>query len=214
MQDLTTPIATDVWVTVSWDKYIQLIDNPVYNQARCYYHDGQLRIEMSPIGYDHAANNNIIGFAVNLYAIFANIPLTGVTNCSFRKSGLGECQPDAAYYLGRNAQAVPAGTRIVNLNQYPPPDLAIEIGDTSIADDLDRKKRLYEQLPVSEYWVVNVSQAKISAFAIANGESQPLAESKLLPGLAIDLLEEMLQRSRTSDQTRVGAWLLQQFQKS
>lgn len=212
MLDLTKPLIAETWIAASWDEFLQLVSSSI-DAASCYYHNGQLRIEMAPVGYDHAADNTVISFAVNLYAVSANIPATGLTNCSFRQPGLSECQPDVAYYLGSNAQAVPYGTKIVSLDRYSPPDLAIEIGDTSIEDDLDRKKRLYEQLPVAEYWVVDVSQAKLSAFAIANGQSRPIAKSQVLPGLAIALLEEALQRSRTANQTQVGAWLLQQFQK-
>ena len=212
MKDLKTPIATDTWVTASWDEYIQIVSNPIYEKAKCYYHQGQLRIEMTPVGYDHAANNTVISFAVNLYAVLKNIPLTGLTNCSFRKQGVRECQPDISYYLGENAQVIPIGTKIVSLNQYPPPDLAIEVGDTSLEDDLERKKKLYEQLKVSEYWVVDVEKAKLSAFAIIEGKSKPITESRFLSGLRMSLLEEALRQSRTSNQTQVGGWLLQQFQ--
>jgi Uma2 family endonuclease len=212
MRDLTTSVPTDVWVTASWDDYMQIVTDPIYDKAKCYYHEGQFRIEMAPVGYDHAADNTIVIFAINLYAVLKNLPLKGLTNCSYRKQGFRECQPDVSYYLGDRAQAVPHSTKIVNLNQYPPPDLAIELGDTTLNDDLNRKKQLYEQLPVCEYWVVNVPKSKIIAFAISGGKSQPLRESQVLPGLQLSVLEEALQQGRSSDQTQVGAWLMQQFQ--
>jgi hypothetical protein len=31
MKDLQTPIPTDTWVTATWDEYIQIISNPIYN---------------------------------------------------------------------------------------------------------------------------------------------------------------------------------------
>ncbi len=213
MTELKTPIPTDTWVTASWDEYIQLVSDPIYGKAKCYYHQGQLRIEMSPVGHDHSSDNTVISVAVNLYGILKNIPLKGLTNCSYRKKGMQECQPDVSYYVGELALVIPRGTKIVDLNQYPPPNLAIEVGDTSLDDDLDRKKKLYEQVKVSEYWVVDVAKAKLSAFAIINGKSQPITESQVLPGLGISLLEEALQRSWSCDQTQVGAWLLQQFQR-
>jgi Uma2 family endonuclease len=86
------------------------------------------------------------------------------------------------------------------------------LGDTSLSDDLNRKKQSYEELKVSEYWVVNVAKAKLSAFTITEGKSQPITESQVLPGLAMSLLEEALRRSWSCDQTEVGAWLLQEFQ--
>jgi Uma2 family endonuclease len=54
MKELQTPIPTDTWVTASWDEYIQLVSNPIYDKAKCYYHQGQLRIEMPPVGHDHS----------------------------------------------------------------------------------------------------------------------------------------------------------------
>jgi Uma2 family endonuclease len=212
MKELQTPISTDTWVTASWEEYIELVSNPIYDEAKCYYHQGQLRIEMPPVAHDHSSDNTVISFAVNLYGICKSIPLKGLTNCSYRKIGIEECQPDVSYYIGERAQVIPRGTKVVNLNEYPPPDLAIEVGDTSLSDDLNRKKQLYEEVQVSEYWVVDVAKAKLSAFAIAKGKSQPITESRVLPGLAMSSLEQALRRSWSCDQTEVGAWLLQQFQ--
>jgi len=211
MKDLQTPIPTDTWVTATWDEYIKLVSNPIYDKAKSYYHQGQLRIEMPPVGHDHCSDNTVISFAVNLYAICKSIPLKGLTNCSYRKKGVQEYQPDVSYYIGERALILPRGTKVVNLNEYPPPDLAIELGDTSLSDDLNRKKQSYEELKLSEYWVVNVAKAKLSAFAITDGKSQPITESQVLPGLAMSLLEEALRRSWSCDQTEVGNWLLQQF---
>ena len=53
MISLQTKIPTDQWVTASWDEYVQTFENPDYEQAKGYYHNGELRIEMSPLGHDH-----------------------------------------------------------------------------------------------------------------------------------------------------------------
>lgn len=102
--------------------------------------------------------------------------------------------------------------KVVNLHEFPPPDLAIEVGDSSLSDDLNRKKQLYEEVQVSEYWVVDVAKAKLSAFSIAKGKSQLITEYLVLPGLEMSLLEQALRRGWSGNQTEVGAWLLQQFQ--
>ncbi|MFB2894602.1 Uma2 family endonuclease [Aerosakkonemataceae cyanobacterium BLCC-F50] len=134
--------------------------------------------------------------------------------CSYQKTGVREAQPDISYYVGDRSQLAPTGSTVVNLDQFPPPDLAIEIADTSLADDLGKKRLLYEELEVSEYWVVDVQSAQIIAFAIiANNGSRRITRSEILPGLPISLLEEALQRSRDENQAQVGAWLLAQFQQ-
>jgi len=80
----------------SWDEYVRLLNS----HTKGYYYNGQLRIEMSPVGSDHASAHTIIIFAVNLFATLKGIPLNGRDNCTYRKAGVQECQPDVSYYIG------------------------------------------------------------------------------------------------------------------
>ncbi|NJL43450.1 MAG: Uma2 family endonuclease [Pseudanabaena sp. SU_2_4] len=206
MNTLEAKLQTDVWIASTWEEYIEAIDNPAYEKARCYYHNNQMRIEMSPVGADHADHNGIIVILVNLFGIAKAIPLRLFVNCSYRKTGIRESQPDASYYIGERVKVSPSGSSVVNLDRELPPDLAIEVANTSLSDDLGAKRILYEDLGVSEYWVVDVSKAKITAFRIIPGGSQRINESEVLPGLAFSLLEEGLRRSRQEDNSTVGAW--------
>jgi Uma2 family endonuclease len=95
---------------------------------------------------------------------------------------------------------------------YPAPDLVIEIAKTSLLDDLGTKRSLYEDLNVSEYWVVDVQNAQIIAYSIAEQGSKRIQVSQVLPGLAMSILEEALRRSREMNQSQVGSWLIRQFQ--
>lgn len=208
---MQSAIATETWVKATWQEYLDLIEDPNYEKARCYYHNGKFRIEMSPIGYDHSQDNTILCVAVNLYGITRAIPMKGLTGCSFRKQGVRECQPDLAYYLGDNARVIPHGTKIVSLDIHPPPNLAIELGDSSWRDDLSTKRKLYIDLDIEEYWVVDVKRSRIIAFTILNGESEEIRESRVLAGLTMNILEETLRRSRASNQTEAGRWLFTQF---
>jgi Uma2 family endonuclease len=70
---------------------------------------------------------------------------------------------------------------------------------------------LYEELGVAEYWVVDVQNTQILAYAVAAQGSKRIQVSQELPGLTIAILEEALRRSRETDQSQVGAWLLTQF---
>lgn len=209
-QSQTLP--TDTWVVATWDEYIQTVTDSVYEKAKGYYHKGQLRIEMPPVGPDHSRNHTIILFAVNLFATIKGIALNGLDNGTYRKVGVRECQPDVSYYVGERAKLAPQGSSVVDLAQNPPPDLVIEVADTSLVDDVGQKRLLYEELDVSEYWVVDVQNVRIIAFAVANAGSQRITQSQVLPGLKIALLAEALQRSRRVDQAQVGTWLLAQIQ--
>lgn len=214
MSQLQTELPTDTWVVATWDEYIQTTNHPAYKTAKGYYHNGELRIEMTPLGHDHSRDHAIIIFAINLFATLKSIPLNGLDNCNYRKAGIQGCQPDVSYYIGEHAQVIPWGTSTSNLDCYPPPDLIIEVADTSLADDIGQKRLLYEDLKIAEYWVIDVQNTKIVAFAIANSGSRRITQSQVLPGLAIAFLAEALQRSRQMDQAQVGAWLLAAIQNS
>lgn len=213
MSKLSTQLLSDTWILASWDDYIQIIENPTNEKAKGYYNNGKLRIEMPPVGPDRADDNGIIVVLVNLFGIAKSLEMRLKVNCSYRKPGVREAQPDASYYIGERVQLAPTGSSIVDLNSSQPPDLAIEIADTSLSSDLGEKRILYEDLGVTEYWVVDVKKAQITSFKItASGGSQRIRESVVLPGLAIALLEEGLQRSRRVDNTKVGQWFLAQVQ--
>jgi Uma2 family endonuclease len=207
-------LTTDTWVTATWNEFIQIAEDPAYQKARCYYHNGQMRIETMAVGPDHANDNGIIYLAVNLFCAFQGIPHRGLVNCSYRKTGVRESQPDISYYLRERVQSAPTGSSVVDLDQFLPPNLAIEIADTTLSDDKGEKRLLYEELKVDEYWIVDVQKAKVLAFEIlADGGSRRIYQSQALPELAISVLEEALERSRQPDQSQVATWLVSQFQQ-
>ena len=208
MTSVLEQLQTDNWVKASWDEYIQAIENPA-TKNRGYYHAGKMRIEAMPIGSDHADAHAILLFAVSLFATIRNLDLTAKDNCSYRKVEQTEFQPDLSYYAGSNATVIPKGTRVIDLDAYPLPDLVVEIADTTLADDQGAKRLQYEMLGISEYWIVNVQTCEILAFAIANQGSRRVQESIVLPGLAIDLLQQTLKRSQEEGQTAARTWLLQ-----
>jgi Uma2 family endonuclease len=213
MRDLQTKLPTDTWVAATWDEYIQAIENPAYEKAKSYYYNGKMRIEMPPVGNDHSRDHSIVIYAVHLFASVKGIDLNGNDNCTYRKTGYNDAQPDASFYIGKNAEVIPWGTSIIQLDIYPAPDLVIEVANTSVADDKGDKRLLYEELGVGEYWIIDVQNVQVIAFAVENGGSRKITQSQVLPGLAISLLQEGFRRTREMNHGRVGAWLLSQFQQ-
>jgi Uma2 family endonuclease len=212
MTTVQPTIVTDTWIPATWEEYLQLIEDPAYAKAKGYYYHNHMRLEMLPVGFDHSTDHSVIALAINLFGILKNIALTMADNCTYRKIGIRDCQPDLSCYIGDRARAIPSGTNIVNLDHYPAPDLAIEISKTTLLDDLGAKRTLYEEISISEYWVVDVEKAKIFAYQVFEGGSKRIYASQALAGLSMAVLEEALQRSRQTDQTQVGAWLMTQFQ--
>lgn len=204
-------IPTDTWVQATWDEYITLVDSPVYEKARCYYDSGEMRIEMAPLGPSHARDNAILSKVVSLFATFKMIRVAEYINCTFRKSGLRDSQPDLAFYLGKDIRFPPRNNEPVDVAIYKAPQLAIEIASTSLSEDLGTKRLLFERLRVSEYWVINVAISKVIAFSVADGGSAEVRISKVLPGLAIETVEEALQRGRSDDDGAINRWLIEQF---
>ena len=203
---------TDTWITADWDEYIKNVEHPAYEKAKGYYYNDKYRIEMTPIGNEHSQDHFILSYAISLYAALKGIPLMGKDNCSYRQAGIREFQPDLSCYVGDNVNALPSGVGIVNLDDYLAPDLVIEVSNTSLSDDLGEKRLLYEEVQVSEYWVIDVRDVNIIAFAIADGGSKRITESQVLAGLKLKILVEALKQSRNTNHTEVAGWLMQQFQ--
>lgn len=213
MNPLLKPLLIDTWINMSWDEYIKVIELSIYEKAKGYYFKDKMRVEMSPIGTDHSRDHAIVIYAISLFAGINEISLDAHDNCSYRKAGFVEVQPDASFYMGENAEIIPWGTAIISLDDYPPPDLVIEISKTSLADDKGEKRLIYEAIEAKEYWIVDVNLVEIIAFTVENQGSRRITQSLVLPGLEIGILEEALRRTRQSNHGKVSAWLLTQFQE-
>ena len=202
---------TDAWVKASWEEFLAIADDPKYETSRFYYDQGYIRIEMAPIGSSHSQDNGIIYNLISLYATLKKIRIKGFVNCSFRKTGLQECQPDSAFYIGAEIRFPPRTNSPIDLNEFEAPTLVVENAATSVNDDLGRKRLLYERLGVKEYWVIDANTCDVIAFEIADARSGQIQESRILPGLEISVVEEALERSPTQDDGEINRWLIQKF---
>ena len=209
---LQTKTQLDTWLTAPWQEFVNIADASDSTKLKGYYYNGKMRFEPISTGSDHSNDHALILFALSFFAASQRIPMTAKDGCSYRKKGHTEFQPDASYYIGDKADVIPWGTRIIDLEQYPLPDLVIEISDTLIADDLGAKRLQYEDLGISEYWIVNVQTMQIFAFANgSDGSIRRIRESLVLSGLNLEILEQALQRSRQENQSATTAWLMEQL---
>jgi Uma2 family endonuclease len=212
MIQLQKEIVTNTWIRSDWETYLSTIESPDLKNTQGYYHNGYMRIEDLFVGADVARSKPLIYFAILLFGMAKEIPITGLINCSYRKVEVRECQPDISFYIGDRANLAPKGKSIVNLDEQAIPNLVVEISNITINDDLGAKRLLYEEMGVAEYWIVDVQNTLIYAFEIIDRGSKRIDTSLVLPNLSIDIIAEALNRSKEQDQTQVGQWLMSQFQ--
>jgi Uma2 family endonuclease len=201
-------IQTDTWIKAPWETFAAAMAEAQYADSRGYFDQGYLKIEMSPLGAGHARQNSVISKVISLFGMVNALRIAEFTNCSFYQAGARGCQPDAAFYIGSDFQLPPQDNSPIDLKRFGPPTLAIEISGSTFKDDLGAKRLLYERLGVAEYWVVNVAEQDVIAFAVADQRSGEVQTSGVLPGLEIALVEEALVRSQTEDDSTLMRWLM------
>jgi Uma2 family endonuclease len=201
----------NAWVRASWDTFLALAEQPELAHAKFYYYQSELRIETMGVGANHAIENTLMTLAIGLFCMLQNLPVRGLTNATYRKTNVQEAQPDLSYYIGATVTQVPQSNELIDLDRTPAPNLAIEIAATSLNDDLGKKRLLYEELGIQEYWVVDVDESMILAFQMKEGGSFRIQTSQVLPNLELKLLEQALRDRKTQDDSQIMQNLLQQF---
>ncbi len=200
-----------IWQAGSWETFLTLSQQPTYQKAKAYYFRGAYQFVMG-VGANHGDINAVIFLLISFYCAIRNLPHKAYVNTSYRKDGIRECQPDLSYYFLSGDNPLPAGSSVINLNECAPPDLVIEIADSSLADDLGMKRLLYEEMQVREYWVVDISSLEIFAFAIEqNMGSRRVRQSEVLQGLAMDAIAEALHKSQELDHATLGQWWMERI---
>ncbi|WP_051382844.1 Uma2 family endonuclease [Gloeobacter kilaueensis] len=193
----------------NWGDFLALADDPALQKAKFYYHQGWIRIEMSPVGRAHAEDNYLIAQIISIYAFSRGLDLQGLTNISLRKTGEQEAQPDLAYYL-MGGQPDAYSNSPIDLDNAPAPALVLEVAATSLQDDLTIKRELYGQLGIQEYWIVDSNAARVLLFGtVAESQSlEPIESSSLLPGLSAAVLTEALRIGRQQGQAAAMRFVL------
>lgn len=209
-----TQVSLDRWIQMSWTDYLDYLEDPQLKKTKSYYHRGHGRFEMLPVGFGHGKNHMAVASVINLFCAMKAIPLCMVDTTTLRKTNLDDSQPDISVWTGTKVSAIPYETGIVNLDRYPTPDLVVEIAKTSLIDDLGPKRSLYEEMGVSEYWIVDVKKCTVLAFEMFERGSQRIELSKILSDLSTETIESALELNRDGDQSKMNVWLLQQFQPS
>lgn len=150
--------------------------------ARVELIEGEI-IDMPPIGAPHGA----IVDTLNAWIVPAAIGLAHVRiQGAIRLGRRSEPQPDVTVLKRREdkyARSQPTATDVL---------LAIEVSDTTLRYDLERKGPLYARHGIPEYWVVDVAARRVHVFRAPRGGTfaeASVVESGVLqvPALGIEL---------------------------
>ncbi|MBC8121137.1 MAG: Uma2 family endonuclease [Gemmatimonadaceae bacterium] len=207
----TQAFLQDTWVRADWDHFLVVANDPALTQAKFYYNHGWMRVEMSPVGPAHAGANNLISQIVSLYAYTCSVGLIGYVNPTLRKVGLQEAQPDLAYYLVGQSPLPSWSNSPIDLRTTAAPALVVEVSATTLEDDLTAKRELYGRMGVEEYWVVDTAGRRVLLFA-AEGDAEVLESrdaSRVLPGLTVGMLAEVLQLGVSEGDAAAIGFILQ-----
>ncbi len=204
-------LVTDTWVKGSWEEFLALADNPDYEKAKFYYYRECLRIETADVGSLHGRQHSIVSGIITYYATLKNFRFIELRNSSFRHPNLVEFQPDLSYYLGADFELPPPTDSPINISEFKLPALVVEIGVFSLGDDLGKKRLMYEQFGVKEYWAVDANNDDVIAFSIADRGSKQVEQSLVLEGLELAVVEEALKRSHNCDDTAVYRWFIEKI---
>lgn len=178
---------------VSWERYIDLRDDPTQLRVRMTYFRGVLEL-MSPSG-PHERINRLLEGLLRAWCEAQNIPVAGYGSTTYRReqseAGL---EPDSCFYIEH--EAVIRNHEEVDLSIDPPPDLSIEV---DIRASSIGRLPIYAALSVPEVWRTNGDWLKI--YRLEEGEYVEVPASVSLPGFSAVQAMKFLARRTEQDET-------------
>lgn len=201
------------WQRATWDDYVSLRDDDL-DPYKLFFDNQQLWVEMGAEGINHSRFGDLFVMILGFWAAkFPNLKLSTFGGCQIEQKGKRAVAPDLVLYVGDDAPTWEIGQpRFIDLDKWRSPDLVGEIADTTLAIDLDAKKRMYAELGIAEYWVIDVKAYRVFAFRLdEDGAYQQCEISEVLPNLAIALLEQTLEQLVTKTNTEAAIWFSQQI---
>jgi Uma2 family endonuclease len=164
---------------ISWQTYQSLIHDFEQEPAlRLTYDRGLLEIRM-PLD-PHETFKKLLGRLVEAATEELNLEIRSLGSRTCDREDLSRgLEPDQCYYIQNEAQV--RGIAQIDLTQFPPPDLAVEVDITS--SSLNRFA-IYADLKVPEVW--RYDGRSLTIYALQAGEYQECNRSIALPILRVE----------------------------
>jgi len=187
---------------ISWQTYQSLIRDFEQEPAiRLTYDRGMLEIRM-PLD-PHETYKKLLGRLVEAATEELDIEIRSLGSRTCDRADLARgLEPDQCYYIQN--EALVRGVAQIDLNQFPPPDLALEIDITSSSIN---RLSIYATLGVPEVWRYNGQTLTILSWQ--NGEYLSLDRSIALPLLNAEDLVRFLALRNAIGETK----LVKQFRR-
>ncbi|MBU7584051.1 MAG: Uma2 family endonuclease [Nostoc sp. TH1S01] len=196
---------------IQWDTYQNLVrDLESQPGTKLTYDNGTLEILM-PLP-PHETFKKLLGRFVEVTTEELGIEIRSLGSTTWTREDLRKgLEPDECYYI-QNELAV-RGKDVIDLTIDPPPDLAIEVDNTSSSIN---RMGIYAALKVPEVWRFDCETLTICS--LVNEEYQPCEISLALPIFNAAVLMKFLELSLTMGETSliryVRQWVREQLAKS
>jgi len=189
---------------LDWSAYVAISDalgdQP---KLRTLYLDGSLTF-LSP-AFIHESSEDYFDKIILAIVIGCEIEIIPIGSTTLRKvKGEVGLEGDKAYYLGEKAVEM-SGMRALDLNLDPPPDLAIEVENSNMAD---KSMAIYARLGVAEVWRHDVRRGKLSFWSLgADGQYTAIERSLGFPFLEPE--DVLFQIKRAEEIGSFNRWFVQ-----
>lgn len=179
---------------IGWDEYEQLLEELTeWPGVRISYDHGRVEI-ISPLP-EHGEYKDFIYSMVRILAEEMNLNLESRGSTTFKRRGaLQGAEPDASFYV-KNAAAI-VGKHRIDLSIDPPPDVVVEIDNTS--ESLS-KLPIYAALGVPEIWRYDGKQTCI--YHLADEDYVQDSASRSFRGMTSQAISDSIEQSKTQGQS-------------
>ena len=195
---------------VSWEEFEAILEELGDRRStRVAYYDGILEI-MSPLP-EHEYFKQTISIAIEDMAETLELDYESYGSTTWRRQAKqAGLEPDNCFYFQNEVRI--RGKLQFDLNQDPPPDLALEIDVTN--QSLERFP-IYARLGVPEIWCYDAGMLKI--YHLQNGQYIEVEQSTIFPNLKIRALPQLIETHRSAGRLAlrrsVRAWVREQVEK-
>ncbi len=182
----TLPPETPLALTeIGWDEYVRITDEIGERPGvRVTYDQG--RLEIMTLSPEHEGPSRLFTHLISVIVEEMSLDYISLGSTTLRLKRIsGGLEADDCYYIG-DFSAV-AGIKRMNLEVYPPPDLAIEV---DISHESSGKLRIHAGLGVRELWIFDGQT--MNFHQLSEGRYITIQNSSLFPFLTPDVLPAFL----------------------